>query len=119
MNATTLVVGADASKPVEGEVADCIMAAHTATELAARMITIGNDVSAGRAGGRATAVSHSLFFSSYRATPPFLSPLQSLTVGKAIDAVAKDFGVTPLEGKGRAGQRCGAASATAVVVSCR
>ena len=42
-----------------------------------------------------------------------------IPTGKAIDAVAKDFGVTPLEGKGRAGQRCGAASATAVVVSCR
>jgi hypothetical protein len=45
MCATTLVVGASSSSPVEGPTADCVLAAHYASEVAARMITIGGDVS--------------------------------------------------------------------------
>lgn len=42
--AHTLVVGASADKPVTGEKADVIAAAHTALQAAARLIRPGNKV---------------------------------------------------------------------------
>lgn len=43
--AHTIVVGASAEKPVTGEKADVIQAAHTALQAAVRMIRPGNKVS--------------------------------------------------------------------------